>query len=84
MQDFQGGKNLTEIWNAITNEFINGWPSEGPSDREKELVELFLGSERYDNLVIEFYNNEIDQYSSLSYSNKTKVKNYCIHNSQKI
>ena len=73
MQDFQGGKNLTEIWNAITNEFINGWPSEGPSDREKELVDLFLGSERYDELMIKFYNEEINQYSSQSYSNSTKV-----------
>ena len=73
MQDFQGGKNLTEIWNAITNEFINGWPSEGPSDSEKELVDLFLGSERYDELMIKFYNEEINQYSSRSYSNQTKV-----------
>ena len=73
MPYFQGGKNLTEMWNAITNEFINGWPSEGPSDREKELIKLFLGSERYDDLMIKFYNEEIDLYSSLSYSNKTNV-----------
>ena len=73
MQDFQGGKNLTEIWNAITNEFINGWPSEGPSDREKELVDLFLGSERYDELMIKFYNEEINQFLGQSYSNNTKV-----------
>ena len=78
MPYFQGGKNLTEMWNAITNEFINGWPSDGPSDREKELIELFLDSERYENLLIKFYNEEIvegvnKQYTSRSYSNKTKV-----------
>ena len=79
MPEFQGGSNLTEMWNAITYQFIEGWPNEQPpSEHQKELIEKFLNSERYGNMTLDFYNHEIINYKNFSYSENTKVNKMII------
>ena len=76
MPEFQGGSNLTEMWNAITYEFIDGWPNEQPpSEHQNELIKKFLNSKRYENMTVDFWNDEIESYTNLSYSETTKVNN---------
>ena len=50
------------MWNSILSEFIDGWPMDGhehPSKHESYMIEKFLNSSRYDELMKIYYEKEI-------------------------
>ena len=74
MPEFQSGKNRSEMWNAIISEFVGGWPEgEPPSQKQLDMIELFLNSTHYQNMILEFHKEEIKTGTFKSYSNRTMV-----------
>ena len=74
MPEFQEGKNRSDMWATILAEFVGGWPEgEPPSQKQLDMIELFLNSTHYQNMILEFHEKELKNGSYKSYTNRTKV-----------
>jgi hypothetical protein len=69
---------LSDIWNAIIYDFIDGWPhidgkAIGPTERDKELIKYFISRPRFTQLLNKFIQDEVKKVILLNVSNNTKV-----------
>ena len=74
------GQNFTNIWNAVTKEFFDGW-TKGPNEQEAKLIEQFIGMPRFKKLLLKFIDESLVETGDLNYSNYTEVcisSNYVI------
>ena len=59
MSEYNNVPKRTQLWNAIIKEFINGWSEDGPTKYESYLIDIFLNSKRYEQLMKIYYEQEI-------------------------
>ena len=74
--DFQGGANLSKMWDTISYEFFDGWPSgRNPTQEETDLIEYFITRPKFQDLLEKFTQQNLDQIKKdMSYSNLTEIQ----------
>ena len=69
---FQGGDNLTKIWNTITYEFYRGRRG-SLTEEDNNLIEYFISRPKFKDLLNKLVEEEVIQEPEQSYSNHTEV-----------
>ena len=70
------------MWNSIINEFMDGWPKdshEHPSADESLMIDKFLNSSRYEELMKIYYEKQIinKTLTTDTINNKNKTVTPC-------
>ena len=50
MSEYNDQPKISQMWQSILNEFIDGWPKD-PSKDEKIMIHKFLNSSRYEQMM---------------------------------
>ena len=61
------------MWNTITWEFFEGWPNNGPTPKQKELIDIFINTERFKNMSEMYMQHEVNNITYESYLNTSEV-----------
>ena len=74
---------MTQMWDAIIKEFIKGFPEGGPTKDESYLIDMFLNSRRYEQVMKTYYEQEIinitDRVRKVNFIFRKKVHLITIH-----
>ena len=82
MSEYNDQPKITQMWNSILNEFIDGWPKDShdhPSEDENNMISKFLNSNRYEQMMKEYLDKQIifETMRTITINDKNKTVNSC-------
>ena len=58
LSEYNDQPKITQMWDSILNEFIDGWP-EDPSTFENNMIHEFLNASRYEDMMKVYLEEQI-------------------------
>ena len=78
MSEYNDQPKISQMWQSILNEFIDGWPKY-PSKDEKIMIHKFLNSSRYETMMKDYLEKQIinEIMRTITINDKNKTVNSC-------